>query len=103
MKIEQPKIGSLLDKATDLESCIHEDPYVQGKLFEDIMVSSLDVECLHLDGCVFKNVFFEDCHFPLVDMVDVFCRIVKSATCILKKVRYIVHSFYIAALPALRS
>ena len=71
MKIEQPKIGSLLDKATDLESCIHEDPYVQGKLFEDIMVSSLDVECLHLDGCVFKNVFFEDCHFPLVDMVDV--------------------------------
>lgn len=25
---------------------------------------------LHLDGCIFRNVFFEDCEFDAIDMID---------------------------------
>lgn len=70
MKLEQPKLPPILEPCTSLEDCIREDPYVHGKLFEGCTISNLDIECLHLDGCCFKNVFFEDCRFPMIDMID---------------------------------
>ena len=70
MKIIQPRLRPSYTKAQSLYACIDEDNYVEGMEFDGITISNEEYTALHLDGCVFRNVFFEDCEFDAIDMID---------------------------------
>ena len=58
MKIMQPHLRPAYEKAQSLERCIDIDNYVEGKEFDGCSICKMERTALHLDGCIFRNVFF---------------------------------------------
>ena len=71
MKIEKPKISSQLIESTDITEKILDYETVEDTLIEDTRIRDINDITVKLNGCIFRNVVFENCDFRKIDMVDV--------------------------------
>ena len=73
IKIQSPKISSNLYKYSSeeiIESvCNYET--IEDALIEDEDIQDINDINVRLNGCIFKNVVFENCDFRKIDMVDI--------------------------------
>ncbi|SCI15780.1 pentapeptide repeat-containing protein [Romboutsia sp. 1001713B170207_170306_H8] len=72
-KIQKPKILNNLYKYTSEEVLdkIFDYETVEDALIEDDKIHDISEVSIRLNGCVFRNVVFENCDFRKIDMVDV--------------------------------
>ena len=71
MKIEKPKISSKLIESTDIIEKILDYETVEDSLIEDTEIQDINNIIVKFNGCIFRNVVFENCDFRKIDMVDV--------------------------------
>ena len=74
MKIEKPKISNQLIESIDIIEKILDYETVEDTLIEDTKIqdiNNINNINIKIDGCVFRNVVFENCDFRKIDMVDV--------------------------------
>ena len=73
IKIQKPKILSNLYKYTSEEVLdkIFEYETIEDALIEDDKIHDISEISVRLNGCVFRNVVFENCDFRKIDMLDV--------------------------------
>lgn len=69
-KIDKPKRINHLKSDMIFEELINEDAYIEGLLFENVVITKVMQGHLYLAKCYFKNVTFESCEFDRIDLTD---------------------------------